>query len=193
MSSSYTKTRIMVECALMIALGTILANIKIYELPNGGSITLFSMVPFILVSFRHGVKWGLFTGFVNSLLQMLLGFYAPPAPGLLPLVGMILLDYVLAFGVIGIAGLGRGKPHGIFWGSVLGGAARFVVHYISGITIYKILAPTEIFGTVFDNPALYSLIYNGSYVGIDLVLCLVIFGILYAPLKTYMTGADLRR
>ena len=45
MSSSYTKTRIMVECALMIALGTILANIKIYELPNGGSITLFSMVP----------------------------------------------------------------------------------------------------------------------------------------------------
>ena len=193
MSSSYTKTRIMVECALMIALGTILANIKIYELPNGGSITLFSMVPFILVSFRHGVKWGLFTGFVNSLLQMLLGFYAPPAPGLLPLVGMILLDYVLAFGVMGIAGLGRGKPHGIFWGSVLGGAARFVVHYISGITIYKILAPTEIFGTVFDNPALYSLIYNGSYVGIDLVLCLVIFGILYAPLKKYMMGADLRR
>ena len=58
-----------------------------------------------------------------------------------------------------------GKPHGIFWGSVLGGAARFVVHYISGITIYKILAPTEIFGTVFDNPALYSLVYNGSYVG----------------------------
>ena len=50
MSSSYTKTRIMVECALMIALGTILANIKIYELPNGGSITLFSMVPFILRS-----------------------------------------------------------------------------------------------------------------------------------------------
>ena len=102
MSSSYTKTRIMVECALMIALGTILANIKIYELPNGGSITLFSMVPFILVSFRHGVKWGLFTGFVNSLLQMLLGCYAPPAPGLLPLVGMILLDYVLAFSFWGL-------------------------------------------------------------------------------------------
>ena len=193
MSKTYSKTRTLVECALMIALGTVLANIKIFEMPNGGSITLLSMLPFILVSYRHGTKWGLFTGFVNSLLQMLLGFYAPPAPGLLPLVGMILLDYVLAFGVIGFAGLGRGKPHGIFWGSVLGGAARFVVHYISGITIYKILAPTEIFGTVFDNPALYSLIYNGSYVGIDLVLCLVIFGILYAPLKTYMTGADLRR
>ena len=86
----------------MIALGTVLANIKIYSLPNGGSITLFSMLPFIMISFRHGVKWGLFTGFVNSLLQMLLGFYAPPAPGLLPLVGMILLDYVLAFTLLGL-------------------------------------------------------------------------------------------
>ena len=92
MSKTYSKTRILVECALMIALGTVLANIKIFEMPNGGSITLLSMLPFILVSYRHGTKWGLFTGFVNSLLQMLLGFYAPPAPGLLPLVGMILCD-----------------------------------------------------------------------------------------------------
>ena len=96
MSSSYTKTRIMVECALMIALGTILANIKIYELPNGGSITLFSMVPFILVSFRHGVKWGLFTGFVNGCLQMLLGFWAPPTPTTpLPPPGRLLLRLVI--------------------------------------------------------------------------------------------------
>ena len=80
MSKTYSKTRTLVECALMIALGTVLANIKIYELPNGGSITLFSMLPFIMISFRHGVKWGLFTGFVNSLLQMLLGFYAPRHP-----------------------------------------------------------------------------------------------------------------
>ncbi len=78
MSKTYSKTRTLVECALMIALGTVLANIKIYSLPNGGSITLLSMLPFIMISFRHGVKWGLFTGFVNSLLQMLLGFYAPP-------------------------------------------------------------------------------------------------------------------
>ena len=104
MSKTYSKTRTLVECALMIALGTVLANIKIFEMPNGGSITLLSMLPFILVSYRHGTKWGLFTGFVNSLLQMLLGFYAPPAPGLLPLVGMILLDYVLAFTLLGLAG-----------------------------------------------------------------------------------------
>ena len=140
MSSSYTKTRIMVECALMIALGTILANIKIYELPNGGSITLFSMVPFILVSFRHGVKWGLFTGFVNSLLQMLLGFYAPPAPGLLPLVGMILLDYVLAFSFLGLACVFakpfKNKLVGVAVGSAAVCVLRFLCSFLSGVLIW---------------------------------------------------------
>ena len=77
MTKTYSKTRILVECALMIAAGTVLSNFKIYELPNGGSVTFLSMLPFVLVSFRHGAKWGLFTGFVNSLLQMLLGFWAP--------------------------------------------------------------------------------------------------------------------
>ena len=80
MSKTYSKTRTLVECALMIALGTVLANIKIFEMPNGGSITLLSMLPFILISFRHGVKWGLFTGFVNSLLQMLLASTHPRPP-----------------------------------------------------------------------------------------------------------------
>ena len=70
MSKTYSKTRILVECALMIAIGTVLSNIKFFTLPNGGSVTLLSMLPFVLVSFRHGVKWGLFTGFVNGCLQM---------------------------------------------------------------------------------------------------------------------------
>ena len=71
MSKSYSKTRVLVECALMVAIGTVLANIKIFTMPNGGSVTLLSMLPFVLVSFRHGVKWGLFTGLVNGCLQML--------------------------------------------------------------------------------------------------------------------------
>ena len=61
MSKTYSKTRVLVECALMIAIGTVLSNIKIFTMPNGGSVTLLSMLPFVLVSFRHGVKWGLFT------------------------------------------------------------------------------------------------------------------------------------
>ena len=89
MSKTYSKTRILVECALMIAIGTVLSNIKIFTMPNGGSVTLLSMLPFVLVSFRHGVKWGLFTGLVNGCLQMLLGFWAPPTPTFIYFLGEV--------------------------------------------------------------------------------------------------------
>ena len=56
MSKTYSKTRILVECALMIAIGTVLSNIKFFTMPNGGSVTLLSMLPFVLVSYRHGAK-----------------------------------------------------------------------------------------------------------------------------------------
>lgn len=176
MSTSYTKTRILVECALMIALGTVLANVKLYSLPNGGSITLFSMVPFILISFRHGAKWGMFTGFVNSLLQMILGFYAPPAPGLLPLVGMILLDYVLAFTVLGLACV-FAKPFknqlvGVGVGTAVVCALRFVCSFLSGVLIWGNLSE--------GLPAwIYSLTYNGSYMLPETILTTVAVVILY--------------
>ena len=170
MSKPDSKTRIFVECSLMIALGTVLANIRICELPSGGAVTLFSMVPFILVSFRHGAKWGLFTGFVNSLLQMLLGFYAPPAPGLLPLFGMIMLDYVLAFSLLGLACV-FAKPFknrllGVAVGSAVVCLIRFLCSFLSGVLIW---------GNLSDGlPAwTYSLGYNASYMLPETVLTVV--------------------
>ena len=170
MTHSYSKTRILVECALMVAAGTVLSNLKIYELPNGGAVTCLSMLPFVLVSFRHGVKWGLFTGFVNSLLQMLLGFYAPPAPGLLPLVGMILLDYVLAFTLLGLAGA-IAKPFsnrlvGVAVGTAAVCVLRFLCSFLSGVLIW---------GNLSDGlPAwIYSLTYNGSYMLPETILTTV--------------------
>ena len=80
----------------------------------------------------------------------------------------------------------------MFIGTVVGCVLRFIVHFISGITIYRIYEPTELFNTTFLNPYLYSAAYNGSYVAIDMVLCLVIFAVLYKPLKKYFTAADLR-
>ena len=176
MSQTYSKTRTLVECALMIALGTVLANIKIYSLANGGSVTLFSMLPFIMISFRHGVKWGLFTGFVNSLLQMLLGFYAPPAPGLLPLAGMILLDYVLAFTLLGLAGA-IAKPFsnklvGVGVGTAVVCFIRFLCSFLSGVLIW---------GNLSDGlPAwTYSLTYNGSYMLPETIMTTVAAVLIY--------------
>ena len=168
MSKTYSKTRTLVECALMIALGTVLANIKIYELPNGGSITLFSMLPFIMISFRHGVKWGLFTGFVNSLLQMLLGFYAPPAPGILPLVGMILLDYVLAFTLLGLACVFakpfKNRTLGVAVGTAAVCVLRFLCSYFSTVFVWFSTAPEGL-------PVwLFGLTYNGAYMLPELLL-----------------------
>ena len=73
MSNTYSKTRILVECALMIALSTVLSMIKIIQMPYGGGVTPLSMLPIILVSFRHGTRWGLLTSFVDSVLQLILG------------------------------------------------------------------------------------------------------------------------
>ena len=169
-TKSYSRTRTLVECALMIAVGTVLAQIKIFEMPFGGSVTLVSMLPFILVSFRHGVKWGLFTGFVNSLLQMLLGFYAPPAPGLLPLVGMILLDYVLAFMALGLAELFarpfKNRTVGVAVGTFAAGFLRFMCSFLSGVLVW---------GNLNDGLAAwtYSLTYNGSYMLPETLLTMV--------------------
>ncbi|MCL2518302.1 MAG: energy-coupled thiamine transporter ThiT [Oscillospiraceae bacterium] len=107
------KIRTLVECAVLIALATVLSVIKIYEAPLGGSVTLFSMVPIILISFRHGIKWGLGSGFVYSVIQLLLGLknvmYVPGAVGIIL---CILLDYILPFTLLGLAGISHLSPAG---------------------------------------------------------------------------------
>ena len=177
-------TRMLCEGAIMVALAQILSYIKLMELPNGGSLTP-AMFPILLFALRWGLKDGLLAGFVFGLLQLIFdGAYAWGWQSML-------LDYLLAFTPLGLAGLFKGKAWGIFPGTVLGCAARFVIHYISGVTIYRIVAPTEVLGTVFDNPELYSLVYNGSYMLPNTVLALVIAALLYVPMKKYYAGSDL--
>ena len=179
-------TRMLCEGAIMVALAQILSYIKLMELPNGGSLTP-AMFPVLLFALRWGVKDGLLAGFVFGLLQLIFdGAYAWGWQSML-------LDYLLAFTPLGLAGLFKGKSWGIFPGTVLGCAARFAVHFISGITIYRILVPTEVLGTVFDDPTLYSIVYNGSYMLPNTILALVIAGLLYVPLKKYYMGADIQK
>lgn len=177
-------TRMLCEGAIMVALAQILSYIKLMELPNGGSLTP-AMFPILLFAVRWGLKDGLLAGFVFGLLQLIFdGAYAWGWQSML-------LDYLVAFPPLGLAGLFKGKKWGIFAGTVLGCLGRFIVHFISGITIYRIYAPTEILGTVFDEPNLYSLVYNGSYMLPNTILALAIAGLLYAPLKKFYVGEDI--
>ena len=177
-------TRMLAEAGVMIALALVLGMIKPYEFPNGGSISL-EMLPLFLFCVRWGVGPGLVTCTAFGVLQV----FVQGAVGY----GWvsIILDYIAAPVPIALTGLGRGKSGGIYWGSVLGAAGRFMVHFISGITVYRILAPTELMGMVFDNPWLYSFVYNISYIGIDLILCLAIFALASKPLRRYYQGKDI--
>lgn len=176
--------RMLCEGAVMVALALVLNQLKIFRLPNGGSITL-EMLPIVLFAVRWGLRDGLLVGFAFGLLQMFIdGAVALGWQSLL-------LDYLIAFPPLGLAGLFKGRKFGIFFGTVLGAFVRFVVHFISGVTIYAIVGPTELFNITFTRPWMYSLVYNGSYMLIDTVLCLAAFGLLYRPLRRYFMGEDL--
>lgn len=183
----HLRIRALCEGAVMVAMAQVLSYVKFLELPNGGSLTP-AMFPILFFAVRWGLGKGLLAGFVFGLLQLI--FDSAYAWGW----QSMLLDYLVAFTPLGLAGLFKGKSWGIFPGTVVGCAARFIVHYISGVTIYKITVPTEVpgFGT-FDNAALYSLVYNGVYMLPNMLVALAIAGVLYVPLKKYFAGQDLRK
>ena len=186
-NSSHLRTRALTEGAIFVAVAFVLSLIKLYQLPSGGSVTA-AMFPILLYSLRFGLARGLTAGFVFGLMQLLFdGAYAWGWQ-------CMILDYLLAFVPLGLAGIFKGRAWGIFPGTVIGCLGRFFVHYLSGVTIYRIIEPTHIpgFGT-FDNPHLYSLVYNGAYMLLNTLLALVLAGLLYAPLKSYFAGNDLKK
>ncbi len=185
-SQNHLRVRALCEGAVLLGVAQILSYIKLFAAwPNGGSITLAAF-PIALYAIRWGVGRGLLTGFLFGLLQMLFdGAYAWGWQSMI-------LDYLVAFTPLGLAGLFRGKAWGIFPGILLGNAGRFLVHFISGVTIYRIYEPTEIPGIgTFDGAELYSLVYNGSYMLPCALLALIVAALLYAPMKRYFAGTDL--
>ena len=172
------------EGAIMVAIAQILSYIKLWEMPWGGSIVL-AMVPIILFSVRWGLGSGLLAGFVFGVLQFM--FDGGFAIGWQSIIG----DYLLAFTVLGLAGLMKGKKLGVFWGTLIGGFARFLVHYVVGATIWAAYMPDTFFGMTMTSPWIYSLLYNIAYMGPNIIITLVIFGLLYVPMKKYMLGQDI--
>ena len=178
--------RMLCEGAVMVAVAQVLGYIKIWEMPWGGSICL-SMLPIFLFSCRWGLIPGLMSGFVLGVLQFM--FDGGFALGWQSIIG----DYLVAFTVLGLAGLFRYADWSIYAGTVAGSAARFLVHYVVGATIWAEYMPETFFGMTMTTPWFYSLLYNGFYMVIDMALCLLIFWLAHKPLRKYYIGADILR
>ncbi len=188
-NKSHLRIRALCEGAILLALAIVLNLVSkpiFANMVNGGSVSL-AMFPILLYAHRWGLGRGLLMGFAYGLLDMLLdGGYAWGWQS-------ILLDYLVAYTALGLGGLFRGKAWGIFPGIAAGCLGRFAVHYFSGITIYKILVPTEVEGFgVFNNPHLYSLVYNGVYMIPNMIIAMIIAAILFVPMKKYFSGSDIR-
>lgn len=172
-----SKTRILAEGAIMVAMAFILSYVKIFHLPWGGSITLLSMLPIAIFSIKRGVKAGLFAAFVSALLQLGQGIAVDGlfAWGLTPamLVSCIFLDYIGAYTVIGLAGIFRDK--GIFGrlgGTALAVLIRYLFHIVSGAVIFHSSGMIwEAFST--DNEWLYSTLYNGAYMLPEMIFTVI--------------------
>lgn len=165
-------TKMLVEAGVMLALAQILSYIKIYEGPFGGSVTAGSMIPIILYAIRWGLSPGLFVSITYGILQFILG------PKYSFHIMSILLDYVLAFGVLGFAGLFRDSLRGVVLGTCLGVFLRFTSHVLSGAIIWASYTPE---GT---NPWIYSITYNASYLLPELLISIGVVGVLYKSFKS---------
>ena len=164
-------TRMLVEAGILIALAQVLSFIK-YELPYGGSVTPGSMIPIIIFAIRWGSAKGILAGLVYGFLQFALGTKFSYHP-----LG-IFLDYIFAYGCLGLAGLYRSRLRNILISISIALFSRFSFHYLSGIILWRAYAEDM-------NPYLYSLLYNGSYMLPELIISVLLVSILYKPLKRY--------
>ena len=155
-------SKLVARIGLAIALAFILDMLKIYRLPNGGgSISLGSMIPIMLISFVYSPSIGLFTGFLFGVFKLIVDPYI-----LNPI--QVLFDYPLPFMAVGIAGFFRNK----YLGATLGMLLRFVFHFIAGVVFFGSYAPAGM------SPIIYSLAVNGFAVGGELLICLALLAFL---------------
>ena len=155
------------EGAIMVSLATALSFIRIVKFPWGGAITLLSMLPIIVYAVRYGIVRGFAVSFVYSMIQLGQGilFDGLFGWGLTPvsLISCIILDYILAFSLICLAGaFGNKRVGSLICGVVLAMLLRFGMHYLSGVFIFGSFGELWA-GFSTDNKWLYSLLYNGAY------------------------------
>ena len=155
--------------ALSIALSFVLSCIRLFRMPNGGSVTPASMLPVMLFSAAFGMGPGFLAGMVYGFLQALQG-------GLVMMsVGQALLDYILAFTLLGLAGLAKKLPEswGLYCAIIIAALARVLCHTLAGILFWE-TAPWA------------SFVYNITYLGPDTVICIVLALLIAKPVMQIM-------
>ena len=156
-------TRMLANAALCIALSFVLSYIRLYKLPQGGSITLASMLPLFLFAYAYGVGPGMLVGAAYGILQFIQdAYFVHPIE--------LLLDYPLAFAMLGLAGLASrfSDKWGLIPGIVLGTFGRFVCAFLSGVIFFGMYAPEG------QNVLVYSAVYNGFYLIPEAIICIVL-------------------
>ena len=167
-----TDVRALTYGALCMAMSFVLSYIKLYSMPLGGSVTLASMLPLLWYSNKFGMRNGFIAGAAYGLLQLI------QKPEIYHWV-QVLLDYPLAFMMLGLAG----SVKNLQLGSILVVAGRWICHIISGAVFFGECMPEG-----WSNAWVYSAAYNGAYLLVDLIICIVLSFVLAKALDKIPTG-----
>jgi thiamine transporter len=167
--NAFRDTRVLTEAALAVALSFVLGLFVLFKMPFGGSVSL-EMIPLILLSLRQGWKVGVVAGMVYGFLDLAIDpFVVHPL--------QLLLDYPLAFGVIGLAGLFKPTVRGAILGATVAVLGRFFCHFLSGVVFFASYAPDS------WNPFIYSAAYNAAYLVPSLGIAVVVVVVLLKALE----------
>lgn len=162
-SKTVWSTRMLALGAVCMALSNVLSMIKLFDMPQGGSITPASMLPLMLFAYVYGVGPGMTVGAVYGVMQFMIEPYFLSVP-------QMLLDYPIAFAMVGLAGLfskSENRALGLTAGVVLGSLGRFVAAVLSGVVFFAEYAGDQ-------NPWVYSIGYNGAYMLPECIICVVL-------------------
>ena len=195
-----SKGRLLAESAVMVALATVLSLLKVWQSPYGGSVTVLSMAPIILLSVRRGVKVGLFAGLAHGLIQLIFGLsniaWIPSPAGII--VGC-LADYILPFTLLGLGGcfrkvnFSKNRTANLILATALGALLvtllRYICHLFTGVVVWYALDlewyaddPTHIVNLY--GPWMFSAVYNGIYMIPEIIATTVVTPILAKALDT---------
>jgi len=151
--------------AMAIALAMVTSMLKLFDMPMGGSVTLFSMLFIALIGNWYGFGVGLTTGLAYGILQLVIDPYIISFP-------QMLLDYIFAFGALGLSGIFSKSRNGLIKGYILAIFGRFVFSTLSGYIFFPTFMPE-----FFDSAIIYSICYNGAYIGAEAILTLVLISL----------------